>query len=71
MRRFFVTPRETGDWRERLKYAIIQLWKRKIQDYLLEDEDINEFMKYFNIMLSFAQSQEKNMLLRWQDEFVK
>ncbi|RZV38173.1 MAG: hypothetical protein EVJ48_07460 [Candidatus Acidulodesulfobacterium acidiphilum] len=44
-------------------------------DYLLEDEDITEFMKYFNIMLSFAQSQEKkqekSMLLRWQNEFIR
>jgi hypothetical protein len=40
-------------------------------DYLLEDEDVAEFMKYFKIMLAHAQTDEKDVLLRWQNEFVK
>ncbi|RZD16569.1 MAG: hypothetical protein EVJ46_06060 [Candidatus Acididesulfobacter guangdongensis] len=40
-------------------------------DYLLEDEDVVEFMKYFKIMLEQAQNKENDMLLRWKNEFVK
>ncbi len=40
-------------------------------DYLLEDEYITEFTKYFKIMLAHADSEEKDMLIRWQNEFVK
>ena len=40
-------------------------------DYLLEDEDVTEFMKYFNIMLAHAQNKEKDILLMWKNEFVK
>jgi hypothetical protein len=41
------------------------------KDYLLENKDIDEFMEYFAVMLAHAQTQEKDMLFRWQDEFIK
>lgn len=41
------------------------------KDYLLEDKDIDEFMEYFAVMVAHAQSQEKDMLFRWQDEFIE
>ena len=37
----------------------------------IEDKDIDEFMEYFVVMLAHAQTQERDMLFRWQDEFIK
>ena len=39
-------------------------------DYLLEDKDIEEFIKYFYILLETADKEESIMLLRWKNAFM-
>lgn len=39
-------------------------------DYLLEEKDIEEFIKYFDIMLKSAGQTELNMLLKWKNDFI-
>ncbi len=40
------------------------------KDYLLGDKDIEEFVKYLNIMIKHADKKETDMLLRWKNAFM-